>query len=153
MLLDRRIEYLIVSADWYASSNAFRVLTARHGNAVVESYSGTPPQRWTILPSGKVKNTGDDETYLSYDPNRNVRLYTSSTTPPTEWVLQEVGDYHGNVRLMPKEDPSVSVRCPFPSHFVDCEEHGIGTANHWYLIDAKKYKIHLESGGGLDVRM
>lgn len=152
MLLDTRLEYLIISADWYDSTDTFRVLTSRHGNAVVETYAGSAPQVWRITPSGKVKNAGREETYLSYDPNRNVRLHTS-TTPTTEWFIQDVGDVNGKMSFIPKSDASVCVRCPYPSNFVECEEPGIGGASHWFVVDAKKYKIHVESGGDLDVRM
>jgi hypothetical protein len=152
MLLDTRLDYLIVSADWFETTKTFRVLASRHGNAVVETYSGTTPQLWKILPSGKIKNAGTEETYLSYDPDRVVRLHTA-TTPTTEWFVQDVGDFHAKTRLIPKTDTSVCVRCPYPSHFVECEEPGIGNASSWYIVDAKKFRVHLDSGGDLDVRM
>lgn len=152
MLLHPRFEYLFVSADWFESDGQFKVITARHGNAVIESYAGTKPQLWTILPSGKIKNNGEEETYLSYDANRHVRLFTS-VSPSTEWRIQEVGDFHGKVRLIPSSDRTVAVRCPYPSQYVDCEEPGIGHGSEWFLVDAKKYAVHLKSGGGLDVRM
>jgi hypothetical protein len=145
MILDRSKKYLIVSSAWYDISGEFACLTSRHGNVVVEGYSNSPNQRWTVTPSGQIQSASSEATYLAYDPDRYVKLHTLTSRPERGWIIQDVGDYNGHVRLMPIGFEDVCIRSSYGSHFVEAENcgHDVASAT-WYLLDSDAFRISMD---------
>src|SRR5210317_1660995 len=90
MLLDSRLEYVIVSDDWFKSTGKFHCLASRHGNAVIELYSGTSPQLWRVSRSGRIRNCGDEATTVSGYAVR-THLDSSNAKSPDLKSHQRIG--------------------------------------------------------------
>lgn len=144
MLLDARIEYVIVSDDWFKHTGKFHCLASRHGNAIIELYSGTAPQLWRVSRSGRIRNCGDEVTFLNYDRERHVRVFTS-TNDSTTWWIESSGKTNSGTRFTPRGADDVKLRCAYPSRFVECEEPGFEESpTNWFLIEADRIRTSVK---------
>ena len=134
MLIDIDTRYALIHGGWYHVSGELMALTARHGHAVMESYTGSPNQLWSVFRSGTLKSASGS--YLVYDATGIVRVRTSGTAPDQGFRIHPAGAHPLAVTIVPQENDTVVLRGSYASRFVDAEDAGV-SGGTWFLVDAK----------------
>jgi len=134
MIIDQDKTYCILHEQTFRTTRDTRALTARHGNLVLEEYTGSPNQLWKLFPSGKIRN--ETGVYISYDREGIVRVKATFEPPEKGFAVHVEGGHPYAVSLSPQEDETVVIRSSHGSRFVDIEDRGVGGGT-WFLVDAK----------------
>ena len=139
MIIDTNTRYAIIHAGWYHVSGELMALTTRHGNAVLEAYTGTRNQLWTIYRSGIIKSASG--TYLVYDRAGIVSVRTSDTPADRGFRVQPGGSHPFEVTITPQDNEAVVLRGSYASRFVNAEDPGMAGGT-WFLVDAKAMAMY-----------
>ena len=145
MIIDTDRRYALVHAGWYHIAGEVMALTARHGNAVLESYTGSRNQLWTLSQSGKVKSASGS--YLVYDPQGIVKVRTSDVAT-SGFRIHPAGSHPYGVMIVPQNNDAVVLRGSYASRFVDAEDAGV-EGGTWLLVDAKAMASYVAADGTL----
>jgi len=139
MIIDTELPYALIHGDWYHVSGELMALAARHGNAVLEAYTGSPNQLWTVRRSGTIRSASGS--YLVYDPQGIVRVKTSGTAPENGFHVYPAGTHPFAVVVVPQENDELVLRGSFASRFVDAEDAGVAGGT-WLLVNAKAMAMY-----------